>query len=92
MRRRHKTISDVYNILKMPRRKQIKEFRRLRFEGDNEANIKKLRENKHGIVVVREGKKELTEYLPCVKYRRWFSKPRRTNHSKFVLKGKNLQE
>lgn len=37
----YKNISDVYNILKMARRKQVKEFGRLWFEGDNEANIKK---------------------------------------------------
>ena len=72
----------------MPRRKQIKEFRRLRFEGDNEANIKKLRENKHGIVVVRKGKKESTEYLPCVRCRGWSSKPRLTNHLKICVGGK----
>ena len=88
MRRRHKTIPDVYNVLKMPRRKQIKEFRRLRYEGDNEANIEKLRENKHGIAVVREGKKKSTEYLPCVKCRGWFSKSRLTNHSKICVGGK----
>ena len=72
----------------MPRRKQIKEFRRLRFEGDNEANIKKLRENRHGIVVKRKGKKESTEYLPCVRCRGWSSKPRLTNHSKICVGGK----
>ena len=72
----------------MPRRKQVKEFGRLWFEGDNEANNKKLRENNHDIVVVREGKKDSTGYLPCVKCRRWFAKPRLTNHSNICARWK----
>ena len=80
----YKNISDVYNILKMARRKQVRSLEGYDLKGTTKQTLR----SKGKITTTWEGKKDSTGYLPCVKCRRWFAKSRLTNHSKICARGK----